>query len=197
MQTMMNPSQDMTFKIQGPGPVSEAFLAQGISDFKGACRYVQQLPYRRNSHKDNVLVAMQESCGTCSTKHALLKTLAQENNGSAVQLRLGIYRLHQGNAAAVGPILAAFNLKYLPEAHWFLRIGDKIHDYTFPAFTIPNLEQELLHEIEVQPEQMGAAKDQIHRDFLVQWLAEQHELQLDMDALWLIREKCIFALSST
>lgn len=185
------------FEIEHNGPVSEAFLALGITDFASACRYVKALPYQRNSHKEHVQVVLEERRGTCSTKHGLLKTLADENGCAKIQLRLGIYRLHGGNAAAIGPILEAAGLQYLPEAHWFLRMNGTIYDFTFPDFAIPNLEREILQEIEVRPDQIGSAKDQIHRNFLMNWHQGFPEMHLSLDELWLVREKCILALSST
>ncbi len=185
------------FKIERNGPVSAALLGLGITHFSSACRYLKDLPYQRNSHKEHVQVVLDEQRGTCSTKHGLLKALAEENGCDKVQLRLGIYRLHGGNAAAVGPILDAAALQFLPEAHWFLRMNGTIYDFTFPDFEIPDLEQELLLEVDVRPDQIGSAKDQIHRDFLMNWLLADSKVHLSLDELWLVREKCILALSST
>jgi hypothetical protein len=61
--------------ILAEGPVSHAFLNRGISGFGQAMEWIKQLPYVRNPDKQNLLTVFSDGCGTCSTKHALIKLL--------------------------------------------------------------------------------------------------------------------------
>ncbi|MDN8694013.1 hypothetical protein Q0M89_14690, partial [Staphylococcus aureus] len=70
----------ITFKIESTAPISEAFRERGITDFKQACEYIRQLPYKRNKDRDHLLNVLEEQKGVCSTKHAVLRKLALENN---------------------------------------------------------------------------------------------------------------------
>ncbi|HET7819119.1 MAG TPA: hypothetical protein VFL70_07400, partial [Bacteroidia bacterium] len=68
------------FYIQSNGIISKKFLGKNIFTFKKAAAFIQQLPYGRNLNKNNLASLFIDNCGTCSTKHALLKTLADEND---------------------------------------------------------------------------------------------------------------------
>jgi hypothetical protein len=65
--------------VQDRGDVSRAFMAKGITTFSDACFYVKSLPYRRNENKEDVFAVFNDNRGTCGTKHALFKRLADEN----------------------------------------------------------------------------------------------------------------------
>ena len=53
-----------------PGqPVSDAFLARGITTYRHACLWVKELPYGSNSRVDAPLIVFMEGRGTCFTKH--------------------------------------------------------------------------------------------------------------------------------
>jgi len=49
-----------------------------ITDFMAGCRLVQQLPYGSNSDRDDLMILFKEKMGTCTTKHVVITTLAQE-----------------------------------------------------------------------------------------------------------------------
>ena len=64
--------------ITEAGPVSKEFLGLGIRSFHDACRYVHELPYGYNSDRDDLMILFKEKMGTCTTKHAVIATLAAE-----------------------------------------------------------------------------------------------------------------------
>ena len=45
--------------------------------FEEASNFVKNLPYKRNSNKENINVIIEENGGTCSTKHAYLKRISE------------------------------------------------------------------------------------------------------------------------
>lgn len=62
------------------GIISDEFLNRNITDFHSACKLVSELPYKRNSNKNNIQCVFDDLGGTCSTKHSVLRKLALENN---------------------------------------------------------------------------------------------------------------------
>jgi hypothetical protein len=54
------------------------FHQLGLTDFHQACDYVWQLAYGRNRDNHDWRAVLTEKCGTCSSKHRLLKALADE-----------------------------------------------------------------------------------------------------------------------
>ena len=64
--------------ITDAGPVSKTFLDLGISNLQEACSYVHALPYGYNSNSDDLMILLRERMGTCTTKHAVIATVAQE-----------------------------------------------------------------------------------------------------------------------
>jgi hypothetical protein len=180
--------------LQPAGTVTAAFMAVRVHDFKAAAGYINRLPYGRNTNPSDLLAVIREGRGTCSTKHALLSRLAQEQNLD-VALFIGIYEMNQRNTPGVGAVLEKHGLESLPEAHCYLRSSLREIDVTREAKRQP-LEQitHFLHEEEITPDQIGAYKVSVHRSFLKQWIAHRTAIGHTLDDLWRIREECIAAL---
>lgn len=182
------------FPIQPGKEISDAFLAKGIRDFSSALIFVQDLPYRRNSLRNKPTVVLDELCGTCSTKHALIKRLADEN-GKEVKLMMGIYRMNASNTKGVKPVMEKYNLEYIPEAHNYLRMGNKVIDITKRGFANTLFLHDLLEEEEITPAQIGNYKLEKHQSYLQDWLRSNAGVPYSFHELWSIREECIAALS--
>jgi len=180
--------------LQSNGRVSEAFLKKGIYTFSEACRHVKSLPYGRNSNKEAAFAVLDDNRGTCSTKHALLKSLAAEN-GVSVELVTGIYKMNEANTPGVGQVLSKYGLDYIPEAHNYFRVGNATFDFTFPDAKQQGFTEEVLEETVVTPHEAVALKAQHHKNFLTGWLLANKNINLPLDTLWQIREACIAALS--
>lgn len=175
------------------GPVSKAFQNLEIQTFRQATDWVKELPYRRNKNQDNELAIFQELCGTCSTKHALLKRLVDENGRSELRLMLGIFTMNAKNTPAVKAILKKYDLEYIPEAHNYLRAYNYILDYTGIGVNETKFELDILEEIEIQPTQVTDFKVAYHKDYLARWI-EECKVRYSLDELWKIREECITAI---
>lgn len=176
------------------GVVSSQFLTLGIHSIEEAYNWVAKLPYRRNSDKNDALIVLKEACGTCSSKHALLKRLADENGLHAIRLMLGIFKMNGQNNPAIKKTLAQYNLDYIPEAHNYLKVDQHIMDFTGLPIYEEDFSQSLLTEIEINPEQITTYKTDFHKRFLKQWIID-NKIPYSLDELWQIREKCIYNLS--
>jgi hypothetical protein len=115
--------------VTGTGPVAKAFMDLGISSFQAACRWVHELPYGYNSDRDDLMILFKERMGTCTTKHAVIATLAQEL-GLPVGKRVGIYAMTEEIVTGTDEILRAHGLPYLPMIHCFLESGGLRVDLT-------------------------------------------------------------------
>ena len=92
------------------GHLSRQFRKIGIFTFHDACDFVWKLPYGRTSDKSNWLLVLSERTGTCSTKHALLKALANELSLN-INLVLGIYPMKESNTPGVGTVVEKYGLE--------------------------------------------------------------------------------------
>jgi len=91
----------------------------GITSFQQACRYVHELPYGYNSDRDDLMILFKENFGSCTTKHAVIATLAEELN-LKVEKHVGIYALTGEIAAGADRIAQKHDLPYVPMLHCFL-----------------------------------------------------------------------------
>ena len=66
--------------ISDEGVISVKFLSLGVKSFHDACRYVHALQYGYNTDRDDLTILFKENMGTCTTKHAVIATLAEELN---------------------------------------------------------------------------------------------------------------------
>lgn len=181
--------------LQSAGPISAAFVARGVANFRAAGRYLQQLPYGRNTDRANFRLVLTEGRGTCSTKHALLAALAAEQN-LLIVLTLGIYEMSEGNTPGVGPVLDKYGLACVPEAHCYLTYEGVRIDITRSGGESTEPIRAFLHEEPITPEQIGDYKVRFHQEFLQQWVTNTALTHPRSFAeIWRIREECIAALA--
>jgi hypothetical protein len=139
--------------IEDEGPVGAEFRRRGIASFHAACGFVHQLPYGYNSDRDDLFVLFKEGMGSCTTKHAVIATLAEEL-GLAVKKKIGIYPMSETIVTGTQAILERHGLPFLPMAHCFLagntcrvdltegnRNGKNtaIEDFLYTEAVIPNI----------------------------------------------------------
>jgi hypothetical protein len=155
--------------------------------------FIKQIPYGRNSNRENFLLVITENKGTCSSKHAYLKDFANKNNFPNVQLIFGIYKMNEQNTK-LGTILSDHNLEYIPEAHCYLKIDGETVDVTSKDADFDKIKFDLLQEIEIEPFQVADFKVKYHQEFIKNWLI-QTKSNFTCDEIWKIREMCIKKLS--
>jgi hypothetical protein len=178
------------------GAITAAFVAAGVRDFRAAAAYVNQLPYGRTANRNDLLGVLREGRGTCSTKHAILSRLAQEQS-IKIALVIGIYRMNARNTPGVGLVLEKYGLDSLPEAHCFLRYAEMRVDVTRAGSNPCEQISEFMYEEDISPDQIGEYKTSLHRRFLGQWMGEvTATTRYSLDELWQIREACITALGA-
>ena len=115
--------------ITKAGSISVEFQRMGIRSFLEACRYVHELPYGYNSDRDDLMILFKEKMGTCTTKHAVIATLAAEL-GLPITRGVGIYPMTEAIVTGTDKILAEYSLPYVPMIHCFLEYGNYRVDLT-------------------------------------------------------------------
>lgn len=166
----------------------------GIRDWNSTTKYIQNLPYGRTTNRHDLSLVLTEKKGSCSSKHAFLKTVAKENNLKSVRLLLGIYKMNAQNTPGIRDTLMRDALEYIPEAHCYLEIDGTRVDFTKHSSDFKLIENAIMEEIEIRPEQIASYKMAYHKAFLNKWREEQN-VKMPFDALWNLREKCIKNLS--
>ncbi|MBK8723788.1 MAG: hypothetical protein IPL95_16515 [Saprospiraceae bacterium] len=152
--------------------------------------YIKKLPYGRNQNREDFSLVLKENKGTCSSKHSFLKKIADLNNFENVKLILGIYRMNHLNTSKIGSIISENGLDYIPEAHCYLKLNRRRIEITNSNADIGNLIEDIIDEIEIEPEQVLTFKIDYHKRFLQRWIIE-NEINLDFEKIWGIREQCI------
>jgi hypothetical protein len=115
--------------IASSEPLSDQFLSLDIDRFVDACRFVHELPYGYNSDRDDIMILFKERFGSCTTKHAVIATLAGEI-GLPIQKAVGIYAMTEEIVAGANDIVEKYDLPYVPMLHCFLVYGDHRVDLT-------------------------------------------------------------------
>ncbi len=179
------------FKITSSQQISQQFISKNILSFSEAADFIMHLPYGRNANKNALLTVFTDGCGTCGTKYALLKALAQENNFSDLKLIMAIVKMNAKNTPEVKDTLEKNGMTYIPEAHNYLKYNNSIYDYTKPNFASTKDPENILEEVEILPEQITDFKVTYHKNFLQSWLSNNPQIKLTLNELWIIREQCI------
>lgn len=174
---------------------TDLLLKRNIKNWSSLLNYVRHLPYGRTQNTKSVISVLKEEKGTCSSKHALLKKIAQDYQLNHVKLILGLYRMTSINTPGIGDAIKDAGLDYLPEAHCYLNVFGKRIDLTNRNSSIGRIEDDLIKEIEIEPDQIGPYKVDLHKAFLTHWI-EQNNIDLTLTQIWTIRETCIKNLSN-
>ena len=184
------------FDIKSTGEISKEFIDRNILTFIHATLFVKELAYGRNVDKNNLASVFTDNCGTCSTKHTLLKKLADENNFETIKLIVGIFRMNKNNTPEISATLLQNNLEFIPEAHCYLKFEDQILDLTKINSNPKNFVDDLIEEIEILPEQITDYKVNYHKNYLVTWLDNNKQINFSLNDIWKIREQCIEDLAN-
>jgi len=167
---------------------------KGIKNWSELIDFTQKLPYGRNENREDFSLVMKENKGTCSSKHAFLKKIADLNNFDNVKLILGMYRMNNINTPKIENTISKSGLEYIPEAHCYLKLNNQRIDITNSNADIENLICDIIEEIEIEPEQVNTFKVDYHKKYLQNWINE-NEIKLNFDKIWQIREQCIKKLA--
>lgn len=183
-------------KLKSNGPLTSLLSDLGISDWKQLCNFISRLPYGRNSNRSDLSLVLKEAKGSCSSKHALLKAIAIENELDNVQLVLCIYKMSETNTPGIGKVLTDAKLDFIPEAHCYLMIDEIVHDYTFEIDRIDIIRKETLEEKAIDPSQVNQYKIEYHQQYIKTWI-KVNGLRYNFEQVWNLRERCIQALTKS
>lgn len=167
---------------------------KGLNEFEALMNFVQSLPYGRNKERSDLTLVLKEERGTCSSKHAFLKKVADENNFKEVKLVLGIYKMCESNTLGIGSVIVEAGLEYIPEAHCYLSVNGKRLDLTSGRSNISKIEMDILKEQFIEAEDTISNKVTLHQEYLKHWINEK-EIPFTFEEIWKLREQCIFNLS--
>lgn len=180
-------------KLKSGLEISDLFAEKGLGSFQECVSYIHQLPYGRNTDRGNFKSVFNDKKGTCSTKHALIKALADEQDIS-LSLVLGMFLTTPSYDARIKPILNKFKLPGIPEAHSFLQYNECYFDITFPGEMVFPKESDIIEKYFITPEQIGKFKLKKHSEFINRWITE-NQLPHSEKQIWDIRESWIKFLS--
>lgn len=153
--------------VTGDGPMAAEFRKRQIATFRAACTWVHQLPYGYNGDRDDLYALFKEGMGSCTTKHAVIATLAGELELDVVK-NIGIYAMTEEIVSGSGQILEAHGLPYLPMVHCFLAHGDYRVDLTEGNHNGKNMPiDDFLHAEAVIPNISAKAEYLLYRRALV------------------------------
>ena len=175
-------------------PLTLQLTTINIHDWSSLVQFIQQLPYGRTANRTDLSLVISEQKGTCSSKHALLKRVAELNNIPDIQLVIGIYKMSEANTPGIGKALSNNGLTYIPEAHCYLKVKGVQTDYTATDASFQKIQNDILEEIDIQPHQIAEYKVAYHKAYLKNWL-KTNATNKTFDELWAIREACIHNLS--
>ena len=163
-------------------------------NFETLIEKVKNIPYGRNANRYDFSLVLSENKGTCSSKHAFLKDFADNNRIENVKLYIGIFKMNETNTPKLGDLLSNNKIKYIPEAHCYLKINQVPVDVTTVDSFYDKIKQDIVEEIEITPNQVSDFKVTYHKAFLKNWIKETNQNNT-FEEIWEIREQCISKLS--
>ena len=178
------------FDLVNDGEFSLLLQESGIVTFNDACRFIGDIRYDRISNPNDISLVFHERQGTCTTKHAFLKRVAEEQDKQAVELMLGIFKMGAASLPELSEIFNEYDFDYIPEAHVYLRINGEISDFTLKNSF--DFDPFLMQEQKVDIDYILKEKCNYHKAFINSW----NKTNLSSDEVWKLRERCIVQLST-
>jgi hypothetical protein len=186
-------SLELTFPIDATTDLCDLVRTHGLLNFCDLTEHVRRLPYGRLLHGTSVEAVLTEQRGTCSSKHLLLASVANDCRRQDIRLMVGIYLMSEANTPSVGPVLAAAQLSAIPEAHCYLMQNQQRYDFTGLPAALESPFSSLLVEFEASPCTVATEKPRRHQAFVASWAVDNG---LDPSTVWAVREKCINAIAA-
>ncbi len=174
--------------LKEQGSLSREFIQLGCHRWKEALEYVNRLRYARNADSNNFHLVLEEKRGTCSTKHALLAALAEEQ-GVPLFLMTGPMEMKAQHFSPLGPVLKKYHLTAILETHCYLMYEGKRIDATFPGKIEHPQSSDFLKEWQVTPCDIGDVKIKRHQEEMKHWIVEKN-IPYSFEEVWKIREEC-------
>ena len=183
--------------IDNAGTISNHFLNAGIQQFLDACEYVHRLPYGYNSDRDELMILFLEKMGSCTTKHAVIATLALELE-LPINKSIGIYPMSEAIVTGTGKILIKYDLPYIPMIHCFLEYRDHRVDLTEGNRNGKNQPIDtLFHTERVEPNIPAKHEYRLYRQALKDRILHHDELRgVDIKRILHAREEGLAVLKS-
>ena len=182
------------YRLKSKDQLTELAKSNGIETWNELTEFVRNLPYGRNKNRTDFGLVLSEGKGTCSSKHALLKSIADLNNVPNIDLIIGIYKMTELNTPKIGTELTENLIEFIPEAHCYLKMNGNRTDLTSRQSEFNKIEKDIIQEKIIEPSEVGEFKVYYHKKFIKNWLKEAN-LGFEFDQIWKIREKCIDNLS--
>lgn len=179
-QIMLNSIDDLTSDL----------LEAGVVSWDDIVRSVQCFHYGRNSDRNDLNLVWYERKGSCSSKHAFLKHVADLNGVPQIDLILAFYRMNESNTPGIGNVLADNGLSFIPEAHCFLKVKGKELDITTKQSEFKRYENDILETRVIKATDVIENKVTWHKEFMKNWSIQSQQSK-SFDELWTIREACI------
>lgn len=186
----------INFELTSNEHYSSLFRELKITSFKEACNFIAKLPYGRNANREDFGLVLSEEKGTCSSKHALLATLALENGHPEVELIAGIFLMNGETHSKLSNFFTGKSYPNIPECHCYLRFQGERFDYTDTSGRLERIIPRIVREQRIDPNQVSDWKVMIHKHYLQGWLSRNPSFQLTLEELWKDREEAIALLSS-
>ncbi len=183
---MLNSTDDLTTDL----------LESGVVTWDDIVRSVQCFHYGRNSDRNNLNLVWYERKGTCSSKHAFLKHIADLNELPKIDLNLVFYKMNKQNTPGIGDVLEKNELNYIPEAHCHLTVNGTELDITTVQSNFKKYKNDIIQTRVIQPNDVIFNKIEWHKEFMESWRIQNHP-HICFDALWTIRETCIKQLEKS
>lgn len=179
--------------LLGTDELTSDIVESGIVDWKDLLRTVRQFHFGRNSNREDFTLVWSERKGTCSSKHAFLKLVAELNGFENVELCIAIYRMNSINTPEIRKILEKKDLSYIPEVYCYLKIDGNELDVTTLKSDFNNYKADIIEEFVIEKEAVVSKKIDLHKNFIKNWI-ETEQISHLLSEIWELREQCILAL---
>ena len=180
--------------LQSEDELISDLLEAGVVTWDDLVRSVRSFHYGRNSNRANLSLVWYERKGSCSSKHAFLKHVADLCKIPNIELMLTFYKMNEINTPGIGSILKDNGLDHIPEAHCYIKDNGRELDVTTVQADFSRYSNVILETNVIQANDVIENKISWHKAYIKNWMIETNQTN-SFKEIWSIREACIHQLS--
>lgn len=161
--------EDINFEILSNGPISSYLKNKKVNDFKSTIIFLKSNPIELKDLQEIVVKDVEETMSITSKIHAVLATLAVENEIEEIELMMGIFLVNQNIFPELENYFKDKDYSNIALTTSYLKISDKRIDFSSSKQILEKITSKIIREQRMDPHQSKEWKEKIYEDYIHKW----------------------------
>ena len=187
--------EEINFEILSNGPISSYLKNKKVNDFKSTIIFLKSNPIELKDLQEIVVKDEEETMSITSKIHAVLATLAVENEIKEIELMMGIFLVDQNAFPELENYFKDKDYTNIALTTSYLKFNNKRIDFSSSKQILETIAPKIVREQRMDPHQSKEWKEKIYEDYIQKWLKRNPSITYPIEKI-LKEEKNLIELIS-